>query len=357
MQPQIIFKVTKILSISLFVIVFLNEAFSAPTKAKDPPGGALAGDRMRVIIGTDAGRGDHDDEQSLVHFLLYADLFDIEGFIATTGNGGTGKTSAILEVIDAYSGDYDKLKTYSSNYPSPAYLKSVVVMGESVKAPSAGYKKPTAGSELIIKAAKKNDPRPLYICFWGGVTDLAQAVHDDPSIKSKIRGLAIGSVRQDRNAGKYLINNHKDLWLVRMEDSNKGMWYGGYQSGNYSNGNFAEIHIKGHGVLGSYYWNIKKEDGTYPRRIREGDTSSFLYLLRGDPNHPTKEHWGGRFQKSATKQWVDRQELQYSKKSADGKTWYGLETVSKWRVNFLDEYEKRMDRAKQKNPNSTKDPR
>lgn len=328
-------------------------ALAAPPRLDDPKGGALAGERMRVIIATDAGRGDHDDQQSLVHFLLYADLFDVEGFIATTGNGGTGTTTAIKEAIDAYAKDYQRLLTYSVRYPEPEHLKSLVVMGDHEKAPSAGFRQPTDGSRLIIAAAKRNDPRPLYICFWGGITDLARAVHDEPSIKPKVRGLSIGPVRQDKRAGQYLISEHEELWLVRITDSNKGMWFGGYQEGDYSNSGFVKAHIQGHGALGDYYWNLRKQkDGMYPRRIREGDTASFLYLLRGDPDDPTGEHWGGQYEKAAARQWIDLQDLSYSGENNSGQVFYGVKTVNKWRVNVLDEFAKRMDRAARENPNA-----
>lgn len=317
-----------------------------------PTGGALSGERYRVIIGTDLGRGDYDDTQSLVHFLLYADLFDIEGIIATTGNGGTGKTSAILNVIDAYAGDYDKLKTYSERYPTPTYLRSIVVKGQTKKAPPAGYTQPTAGSKLIIAAAQKKDPRPLYICFWGGVTDLAQAVHDNPNVvKTKVRGIAIDTMVQDRHAGRYLTTAHQDLWLVRIDGGFRGMWKGGTMDGHYGNRSFVAAHIRDHGSLGNFYWNIKRQkDGTYPRTIREGDTPSFLYLLRGDPNDPTQEHWGGQYRKSALNQWIDLPNDEYSERSQRGQIWHGCKTISKWRTHFLDEYERRMDRAQTANP-------
>src|SRR6218665_2014361 len=38
--------------------------------------GALDGGRPRVLVSTDLGGTDPDDFQSMVHFLLYADMFD-----------------------------------------------------------------------------------------------------------------------------------------------------------------------------------------------------------------------------------------------------------------------------------------
>ncbi len=46
-------------------------------------GGALAGERHRVVVSTDIGGTDPDDFQSMAHLLVYADVLDIEGLIAS----------------------------------------------------------------------------------------------------------------------------------------------------------------------------------------------------------------------------------------------------------------------------------
>src|SRR5262245_10479144 len=46
-------------------------------------GGALAGNRHRVLVSTDIGGTDPDDYQSMVHLLVYADCFDIEGLVSS----------------------------------------------------------------------------------------------------------------------------------------------------------------------------------------------------------------------------------------------------------------------------------
>src|SRR4051812_48786928 len=83
-------------------------------------GGALAGERPRVIVSSDIGGTDPDDQQSMAHLLLYADVLDIEGLISSPY--GRGRREHILEVIDAYARDYRKLRTHSSNYPLPERL-------------------------------------------------------------------------------------------------------------------------------------------------------------------------------------------------------------------------------------------
>ena len=46
-------------------------------------GGALDGVRHRVLVSTDIGGTDPDDQQSMVHLLLYADVFDLEGLVSS----------------------------------------------------------------------------------------------------------------------------------------------------------------------------------------------------------------------------------------------------------------------------------
>ena len=60
--------------------------------------GALAGHRHRVLVSTDIGGRDPDDFQSMVHLLVYADVLDLEGLVASPP--GPGKKEHILQVID-----------------------------------------------------------------------------------------------------------------------------------------------------------------------------------------------------------------------------------------------------------------
>src|SRR5690242_11327554 len=43
---------------------------------------APAAERPRVLVSSDIGGTDPDDFQSLVHFLLYANEFDVEGLVS-----------------------------------------------------------------------------------------------------------------------------------------------------------------------------------------------------------------------------------------------------------------------------------
>ena len=79
---------------------------TAPSVRADQ--GALAGQRHRVLVSTDIGGTDPDDFQSMVHLLLYADVFDLEGLISSPF--GPGRKEHILEVITEYEKDFENLR-------------------------------------------------------------------------------------------------------------------------------------------------------------------------------------------------------------------------------------------------------
>ena len=66
----------------------------AATLARAPQESVRAEPRPRVIVSTDIGGTDPDDFQSMVHFLLYADMFDVEGLISSPY--GPGRREHIL---------------------------------------------------------------------------------------------------------------------------------------------------------------------------------------------------------------------------------------------------------------------
>ncbi len=300
-----------------------------------PPGGALAGERFRVIVSTDIGGSDPDDFQSMVHFLLYADVLDIEGLISSPPQ--QGRTEHILEVIDAYETDYENLKRHSPSYPTPTALREITKQGTIDVAPAVGFSKPTEGSRWIIQRAKVHEPRPLYVLVWGSITDVAQAVHDDPSIKDEIRVYFISSWnrRQDPAARDYLYEHHPDLWWIECDTTFRGMYVGGKQDGDLGNEAFVAEHVKGHGALGDLYL-AKKRD------IKMGDTPSVLYLFRGDPGDPTGQSWGGAFANTdhGPSYWTDNTDAALR----EGK-FNGAGTVSRWRADYLRDWQRRMDWA------------
>ena len=252
--------------------------------------GALAGHRYRVIVSTDIGGTDPDDFQSMVHFLVYADVFDVEGLISSSAIG-PGRKKDILTVIDCYEKDYDNLKRYSQQYPTPDTLRALTKQGEIQVAPYAGVRGTTEGSEWIVNCARRDDPRPLYILGWGGIDDVAQALHDAPDILPKLRVYWIGGPNKKWGPDQYqyIADNHPKLWIIEVNATYRGWFVGGNQSGQWGNREFVRQHIAGKGALGEFF------DTQLEGTIKMGDTPSVAWLLRGTPEDPSQPSWGGRF--------------------------------------------------------------
>lgn len=157
--------------------------------------------KLRTIITQDA---EVDDQNSLRHFLFYANEAELEGIVQTSskfhwqGVPGAvctetvpagGKpippydrpyrwpgTDWMQRVLDDYAADFPRLRQHSPDYPAPEALRAVTKVG------NIGYKgemeQPSEGSELIRRAILRDDPRPLYIQVWGGCNTIARALLD-----------------------------------------------------------------------------------------------------------------------------------------------------------------------------------
>lgn len=246
-------------------------------------------ERPRVIVSTDIGGTDPDDFQSMVHLLVYSDRFDIEGLVSSPF--GPGRKEHILEVINYYERDYANLKTYSSRYPSPKALQAMTKEGALESPGPDGFGSSTEGSQWIVRCARRNDPRPLYVLVWGGIEDLAQALHDAPDILPKLRVYWIGGPNKmwSVDAYDYIERNHPKLWIIENNSTYRGWFVGGNQAGEWGNQEFVTAHIAGHGALGEFF--STKLKGV----IKMGDSPSVGWLLNGNPADPSQPGWGGKF--------------------------------------------------------------
>jgi hypothetical protein len=260
-----------------------------PGAAVVSPGGALDGHRPRVIVSTDIGGTDPDDFQSLVHLLLYADVLDLEGLISSPP--GPGRKEDILNVIDRYARDFPNLRTYSDRYPTPEALEAVTRQGETEAAPYAGVRRTTEGSSWLVRCAGREDPRPLHVLVWGGLEDLAQALHDAPGIRPKLRVYWIGGPNKkwSPDAYHYVATHHPELWIIEANATYRGWFTGGNQSGGWGNQEFVARCVASQGALGAFF-------GTQlGGRLKMGDSPSVGWLLRGTPADPSQPGWGGQF--------------------------------------------------------------
>lgn len=248
--------------------------------------------KPRIIISTDIGGTDPDDNQSMAHFLMYSDLFNTEGLISSPSYGD-GTKKSILDMIDLYEKDLPLLKKHSTGYPSPDALRAVCKQGRHGAVPFKGYSTATEGSDWIIKCARRKSKQPLWILVWGGLDDLAQALHDAPDIQTKIKVYWIGGPNKKWgvNGYAYIAQQFPGLWIIESNGSYNGFFSNNAVPDSLSNSNYYNRYIRDAGYLGKDFKNY------YKGNIKMGDTPSLLYLMDGNPADPFKESWGGSFEK------------------------------------------------------------
>lgn len=250
---------------------------------------AAAAARPRVLVTTDIGGTDPDDFQSLVHLLLCTDQLELEGLVSSPF--GPGRRIHILEVIEQYERDYAQLRRHAAAYPRPAALRAISKQGALASPGEAGVGQASEGSRWIIRCARKADKRPLHVLVWGGIEDLAQALHDDPEILPKLRVYFIGGPNKlwSVDAYNYVEQQHPALWMIEANSTYRGWFVGGRQDGEWGNQEFVTRRLAGRGALGDYFASHLK--GT----IKMGDSPAVGWLLKGNPADPGQPGWGGRF--------------------------------------------------------------
>lgn len=246
-------------------------------------------ERCRVLVSTDIGGTDPDDNQSMTHLMMYSDRFELEGLISSPSYGA-GSKEEILRMIALYETDYPALKASYPALMAPDALRAITKQGRKGAAPMCGYADPTEGSEWIVSCARKASDRPLYVLVWGGLEDLAQALHDAPDIADKIRVYWIGGPNKkwSVNAYMYVVENFPELWFIECNAAYRGFISSSSEEPDYES-YFNRVMAQA-GTLGPDFGNY------YKGNIKMGDTPSLLYMMHGDPADPTTESWGGQFE-------------------------------------------------------------
>ncbi len=305
-----------------------------------PAKGALNGERYRILVTTDLP-ADTDDIQSLIHLFLVSDLFDIEGIVSAppTFNrtrqfirehcGSDKKTDCIQKVIDHYELDYPKLRSWSANYPEPSHLRTLVKQGNETPWEVSGSEE-TEGSRWIVEQAmNSDDDRPLYILSWGAVTNTATALLHHPEIADRIRIFMVGwsNVNKDQQAYDYIREHFPDVFFVEAEGAMFGVRHP-EKSDGYDN--YTLCDTIGHtGAMGRYWCESRRE-------YVDQDFVSVYYLMAGDPEDPSSEHWGGRYENTEGNRWRDVSEPQWRMNIPNIGTFNGVKTSSQWRKPRMD---------------------
>lgn len=313
----------------------------------------------RVLVSTDLG-GDPDDIQSLFRLLHYSDVLKLEGIISSPGPGARNDAAMIQQWIRRV--DLDHLR--AQGHPdllSESDALALVVQGQRLPgAPSPARR--TAGSDWIVQRARAADPegkgRPLWVLVWGSLTDVAQALFDDPAIAPRIRiyYISASNTAADRASRDYVFQGMSkrwpDLWWIengtppRVHDTFRGIYLGGEQSGEWGSMEFVQRNIRGRGTTHGGLFRERSGDA-FPLAVspagtlKEGDSPSMLYLLSpvfggvGNVDDPTRESWGGQFRKADPAKYPNY----YIDLDADAATCRS--TINRWRKAFLEHWKTR----------------
>jgi hypothetical protein len=325
----------------------------------------------RLIVLTDissltTGVREPDDGQSLVRLMLYANDIDIEGLVASSnmGHGQVVRPELIREAIAAYGEVRPNLLLHDKDYPAADDLLAGVKAGQPVadrETPveqSVGQGKDTEASEWIIRAADRDDSRPLWIAVWGGSADLAQALwkvrHSRPkeAAEAFVARLRVQAVGDQDSTGPWIRENFPDLFYITRRFSHRGMYRGGGRSLDaLVSSDWVETHIRrGHGALGALYPNYDGGDifshrlGEV-RGIKEGDTPSFFALVPNGLNEPAEPAWGGWGGRHVPddanpKQFTDAID---DVPGADKDPAPGMAPVYRWRPAYQADFQARLD--------------
>lgn len=300
---------------------------------------------------------DPDDVQSMVRFLLYASEFDVEGLVASAGTfANVARKQNIWDILNRYDAVDENLRRHDARYPTAEKLRSITWQGRDGTwgAPAVGTKtkpideilgegKDSEATEAIIRIVDRPDPRPVWICVWGGSCEVAQAIWKvratrSPAELERFLGkLRLYLVAKQDTTTDWLLESFPGLFIILSENNYMGMFWvsSGVADRKVADLPWVNAHVReGHGPPGAAY----PQSGWDPSvpGIWEGDTPSFLHLvsaLRGlnDPEKPDQPGWGGQFVRK------DASKNHRFDDPAGGKT------VSKWRVEVQADFARRTD--------------
>jgi len=333
---------------------------------------AWAAEKPRVFVLTDI-ENEPDDAMSMVRFLVYANQFQIEGLVATTSIHQKARVAPqrIRQIVSAYAKVRDNLELHEAGFPSGDFLLTRVGEGLPVYGmDGVGEGKDSPGSELLIRAVDRDDPRPVWVPVWGGPSVLAQALWRVRATRSAadlakfVARLRVYTISDQDDSGPWIRQNFPDVFYVVSPGLSAGgayhhaTWSG--ISGDNFHGRFAgadfsvvtnewlDQNIRHKGPLGAEYprWEY----------LMEGDTPSFLNLINNglsDPEHPDWGGWGGRYELYTPRmmKWFIQAETRPIWTDAEDEVWGtdskwhtgNHETIWRWRDAFQNDFAARMD--------------
>jgi hypothetical protein len=276
-------------------------------------------------------------------------------------------------LIQAYGRVRPNLLLHAEGWPTAESLDTRVFTGQSAYGMAAtGADKTSEGAEAIIRAAARDDNRPLWISIWGGANTLAQALQRVRATRSRdelakfVAKLRVYSISDQDDAGPWIRREFPGLFYIVMPSTPTGgeyyyaTWTGISGDLYYRNGDGADFTI----VTNEWLDNNIRSKGplgkVYPRFlfIMEGDTPSFLGLIDNGLNSWRRPDWGGWGGRYVYRQpygethpmWTQGGDLfsrvtsQDTVHGVDGKQYTSDQaTIWRWRKAFQNDFAARMD--------------
>jgi hypothetical protein len=297
----------------------------------------------------------------------------VEALVATTSVHQKDKIAAwrIREIVGAYGKVRDNLLKHEPGYPEADRLLSLIREGRPAFGMAAvGPGMDSPGSEAIIQAVDRDDPRPVWVLVWGGPNCLAQALWKVRATRSPddrnrfVSRLRVYTISDQDDSGPWIRRTFPGLFYIASPGTHAG---GGYHhatwsgiSGDRFHGRFVgadfsivdnpwlDANVRAKGPLGAQQ--------SFTKFLMEGDTPSFLYLVDnglGDPEHPDWGSWGGRYElyTPRTRKWLPDPETrplwtdaEDEVQGVDG-SWHtsNKATIWRWRSAYQNDFAARMD--------------
>ncbi|MEM6601801.1 MAG: nucleoside hydrolase-like domain-containing protein [Verrucomicrobiota bacterium] len=295
-----------------------------------PPSISAETTRERLIILADMGN-EPDEEQQMVHMLICSNEFELAGLVAVTGKFLRPEAKdpyrqqlhpeLFHQLIDAYAKVVKKLRKHADGWHQPDDLRSIVVNGQTgygMKSVGEGLSSP--GSELIIKAVEKADPRPLHIVVNAGSNTLAQALYDYQAAHTPeetdrfIAKLIVYENGAQDDAGAFICNRFPDIHWIRSNYQTYcwgGPSWEGQADRNVGHDNYGPHtwNPYEYNAIGQHHWLIKHVISfhgplgkIYPLRMfgngrlvfwEGGGTVPWLALVSRGLGNLRYPHWGG----------------------------------------------------------------
>ncbi len=266
-----------------------------------------------IPVGAGSGpaekRSDPDDVQSMVRFLLYTNDLDVEGLVASSATlADVAKKQNILDMLNLYDQVDENLRRHDPRYPTAD--DCVRSPGRAARTPRASRPKRSSArartataSDAIIRVVDRPDPRPVWVCVWGGParwrkrSGRCRATRNPAELERFLGKLRIYLIGKQDGSAQWLLDSFPSLFVILSEKNYMGMFWN-MRGADPKLADLAWINAnirQGHGPLGAAY----PQSGFNPKNPgqQEGDTPSFLHLVsavRGlnDPEKPDQGELG-----------------------------------------------------------------